>query len=458
MANMQDVTNIWKNIREVDLRAICDEALQDLRIALVGEENSGRQALADRLRIDPSRPAMRTFTPVLISGLEPPKEADLADLIIVMVKSTTINIERLRALAHQWTNSGRKVIVFYNQGGTPAGVEANPALVSGGMTWDALRLFVGVVDDSTYLQKEFAPAVMALLPDRWLSLGRHFPLFRVPIASQIINDTALSNAAYAVSTGLVEIVPVLDLPLNIADMIVLTKSQAFLVYRLGLTFGFSTRWQDYITEFGGVIGSGFVWRQLARYLVGLIPVWGILPKTTIAYTGTFVVGHAILRWYLTGRQLSTRQISALYRQALVQGKEVTRGLLEKVRHVKVMRLKSPIEKVPRVKPLRLKAAPVKVERVKGRNKKVMPDATASEIPTKRVGRMKIQKISFGKHKPGEVLAMPAEQPALEAGMINSIQATEALTKKPQVCLNCGKTSAPDAKFCQYCAQEFMNLE
>ena len=99
------------------------------------------------------------------------------------------------------------------------------------------------------------PTVLKLLPNQLLALGRMFPIFREAIAHQLINEACLTNASYAFSTGLAEIVPVLALPLTVTDMVVLTKNQAFLVYRLGLLFGFSTRWQDYVAEFGSVIGN-----------------------------------------------------------------------------------------------------------------------------------------------------------------------------------------------------------
>ena len=76
------------------------------------------------------------------------------------------------------------------------------------------------------------------------------------IAHQLINETCFSNAVYSLTTGVAEVVPIFDIPLNITDMVVLTKAQAFLVYKLGLTLGFSTRWQDYLGEFGSVVGGG----------------------------------------------------------------------------------------------------------------------------------------------------------------------------------------------------------
>lgn len=408
MATLKNLTNIWRNVREVDLRPIREEALSEIRLALVGEAGSGRHALAEQLRRDPARPGLRTSTPLIIATPDAAEQAASAELIILLVNPAAPDIAPMQALAHQWTNAGKKVIVFYNCSTVPVHEEnAESAYLDVELVWDAQRVFVGAVDDITFLQKEFVPAVMRLLPDRLLCLGRHFPLFRVPVAHELINDTALMNAAYALSTGLAEIVPVLDIPFNIADMVVLTKAQAFLVYRLGLTLGFSTHWQDYLAEFGGIIGGGFAWRQLARSLVGLIPVWGIVPKMAVSYAGTFVVGHTILRWYLTGRHISARQIREMYRQAFAQGKAVARNLLAKTRRPETRRLKPP----------------------------------RAERPRLRLGRRKDQ-----------ALPSPArqEQPAGDASTPS--ESAGALTTKHQICPDCGKPSAADARFCQYCGR------
>ncbi|MFM8319355.1 MAG: hypothetical protein ACKOC5_00450 [Chloroflexota bacterium] len=182
----------------------------------------------------------------------------------------------------------------------------------------------GDVNDTLFLTEKFAPAVIELLPDHLLGLGRAFPLFRVPLARSLIADTSFSNAAYAFSTGLAETFAIADAPIVVADSLLLAKNQLFLVYKLGLAFGYSTRWQDYVAEFGGVLGSGFLLRQIARTLVGLIPVVGLLPKTGVAYAGTYAVGSAVLQWYLTGRHVSRQQMREFYLTALGQGRRVAR--------------------------------------------------------------------------------------------------------------------------------------
>ena len=381
MAGWRDITNIWKNVREVDLRPIRDEALKEVKIAVVGLEGSGRQDLADQMRRDPQQPGATTQTPILVTSPDAKEELADIDLLILLIGPGSIDLHRHRAWAHEWSRAGKYVILFFNQADNSDNLRSQALDVY----WDAAKLVIGPVDDTLHLLSDFVPAVIDLLPDRQLSLARHFPLFRGPIVQKLINETCMSNAAYALSTGLAEVVPVLGIPLNLADMIVLTKAQAFLVYRLGLALGFSTQWQDYISEFGSVIGGGFLWRQLARSLVGLIPVWGIIPKVSVAYAGTYVVGHAVLRWYLTGRHVSRKQIRELYRLAFAQGKTIARSLLDRTRR-------------PRL----------------GRGKTgQLPSGAAPELDEK----------------------LPDEQ----------------------VCSNCGRISAQDAAYCQYCGLPLTNI-
>jgi uncharacterized protein (DUF697 family) len=186
-------------------------------------------------------------------------------------------------------------------------------------------------------------------------------------------------------------------------MIILTKAQAFLVYKLGLVFGFSLNWQDYITEFGSVIGGGFVWRQMARMLVGLIPVWGIVPKVAVSYAGTYVVGHVVLQWYLTGRKITRQQIGDLYKQAFDRGKSYARTLIAKAPRPRLGRARKP-------KTLGFGSP---------------PSAASGEIILSEDTPILME----------ETDSAPASQP-----------------DERRVCSECGKINAPDASFCQYCGK------
>ncbi len=337
------LTNTWDAIKEVDLRPIKQEALTGVKIAIIGIEGSCRRSLANQMRRDPSRPHLQTDTPLLILDLEQSSPALEADLIILMADPSNPKLTIERELANNFTNKQKKVIIFLHQ----IDQSNKMIIINPEKDWGRKHVVWGSVEDTDFLLNKFAPAVIRLIPDKLLGLGRYFPLFRVPIANHLINDNCLTNASYALSTGLAETIAIFNIPIVVADSIILTKNQAYLVYKLGLTLGYSSRWQDYVAEFGSVLGGGFAWRQIARTLVGLIPVWGLIPKTAIAYAGTYIVGHAILEWYLTGKHLSRKQIQNLYSRAITRGKQVASSLLHRLPRIKIpkaSRLRLPVKK------------------------------------------------------------------------------------------------------------------
>ncbi len=343
MAGIKDLSSVWKNIKEIDLRPIQEAALQPLHITLVGKPDSGRHTLAEQMRSDPHRAGVQTQSTLTILDCEAADLAINAELIILVVDMTTDQHDLEQQLYRRWTDAGRKLVVLGNLKTTGGDALTGAQQAS----WTAADVLRGSVNDEDFLLREFVPRVLSLLHGQHLALGRQFPLFRTAIANQLINDICFSNAAYALSTGIAEVVPVLDLPLNITDMIVLTKAQAFMVYRLGLLLGYSTNWQDYLVEFSSVIGGGFAWRQLARQLVGLIPVWGIVPKVAVSYAGTYAVGHAVLQWYLTGKHLTRQQMTVIYRQAFARGRHTAKEMLARVPRPQLPRPQLPRPRLPR---------------------------------------------------------------------------------------------------------------
>ena len=339
MTRINELTTIWNTIKEIDLRPVRNEALQEVRLAIVGCQGSGRNALAEALRNDPLHPGVEASTPILLLGVTPietvMQQATNVQLLILLIPAGASDTQEERKLLKIWSDAGRKSLVLINTAGIE--IQSGQVVVASGSAsqqqagWGFGSALVGSLVDEQFLTGKFAREVIERLPDRLIALGRQFPLLRQTICNQLISDTCFSNAAYAFSTGLAEIVPVLNVPLNLTDLIVLSKTQAFLVYKLGLTLGMSTRWQDYGREFSGVLGSGFFWRQVARLMVGLIPAWGIAPKVAVSYAGTYVVGHAVLQWYLTGRHIGRLQIRQLYRQAFGRGRELA-GRLDDDQH------------------------------------------------------------------------------------------------------------------------------
>ncbi len=461
MPGLKDISLIWQNVREVDLRPIRDAALVEVKIGLVGEPGAGRHTLADQMRMDPARAGVQTRTPMAIVSPEEAEKVGAADLIIVVVDATRSEFHREQALVGDWTDKGKKVLVFFNK----YDLLQDGQVVGQWVGWQAAKVLYGSAIDVDFLKRELVPALLELVPaERYLALGRQFPIFRIPIARDLIGDACFSNTAYAVSTGVAEIVPVLDLPLNVTDMIVLTKSQAFLAYRLGLLLGFSTRWQDYVAEFGSVIGGGFIWRQLARSLVGLIPVWGIVPKVAVSYAGTYVVGNAVLQWYLTGRHLSAGQLRGLYLQAFARGKEFARKTFKRSprqprldsRKVKslpsgnVKTLPAAVAPTPAAQP----AAP-EAELSIADTQPVIVTAVASP-QTQSAGSEALPEPAAEK-KRGWFSKKPASQPKTSATPKPRRGWGRKQAPQSKACPQCGKLNAVDANFCQYCANSFDTL-
>jgi len=323
MAGWTDLGNIWTTFKELDLRPLAEEAERPLVLAFIGAAGVGKSSLIAALRHD-QRAREKVIAPTIEADVDAAARVGTVDLIVLILDATRNDFSAEARLFAEWQRAGRNVVVFYNK--MDAAQDVN--VVSTTMTaWASARVAWGSARDPQTLTHSFVPRVMDALKHARLSLARHYPLFRLAVARELINDTALANASYALGTGFAEIIPALDVPFNVADMIILTKNQAVMVYKLGLALGLPTRWQAHVAELGSVVGAGFLWRQIARQLVGLIPVWGIVPKVAVAYAGTYAVGEAILYWYQTGHKLSGRGMREMYADALARGKQMAQEIV-----------------------------------------------------------------------------------------------------------------------------------
>ena len=323
MAGWTDLGNIWNTFKELDIRPLAEEAEQPLVLAFVGAAAVGKSTLIAALRHD-KRAREKVIAPTIEASLDAAARLGDADLIVLMLDAARGDFGGEARLFAEWKNAARNVVVFYNK----MDVARDVSVIGSTMTpWAGAQVALGSANDPQSLATGFIPRVMEALKGQRLALARHYPLFRLAVARELINDTSLANASYALGTGFAEIVPALDIPFNVADMIILTKNQALMVYKLGLALGLPTRWQAHVAELGSVVGAGFLWRQIARQLVGLIPVWGMVPKVAVAYAGTYAVGEAILYWYQTGHKMSGRGMRELYADALARGKQIAQEIV-----------------------------------------------------------------------------------------------------------------------------------
>jgi uncharacterized protein (DUF697 family) len=177
-----------------------------------------------------------------------------------------------------------------------------------------------------------AEALLQRLPaELHLAAAARLPALRAVYTRDLIGGTCFSNASYALVSGLPQQIPLLSLPFAAADILVLTKNQALMVYKLALAHGAPPDFQARLAELMPVVGGGFVWRQLARTLIGLIPLWGLVPKVAIAYAGTYVTGVLAERWYSSNELIAGERLKQLSEQALDYGREQARELIARLR-------------------------------------------------------------------------------------------------------------------------------
>ncbi|MGE3842408.1 MAG: hypothetical protein AB7I50_12555 [Vicinamibacterales bacterium] len=185
------------------------------------------------------------------------------------------------------------------------------------------------------LGRDLGAAMVRLAKPDWrLALARQLPALRPAIVTTLIDETARANASYAMASGLAEIVPVLTAPMNLGDMVILTKNQLVMGYRIALACGMEGEPRKLIPEILGVLGGGLLFRQLARQLVGLIPVFGLVPKVSIAYGGTYAIGRAVAAWASEGRELSAEALQRISQEGLDRGRELAHTLASEARRRK----------------------------------------------------------------------------------------------------------------------------
>lgn len=320
MLGLPKLPDMWRVLKEADLNAIRRDAERPFQALLVAQD----VADAERLGVLLSGPdGMRHpwLLPTDPAEARHPASSGMLDLAILI--SPTPDPSPALAFAADALRAAKVpvVTIVYGRGGATA------AVVRPG---EAARAAVATLDTAGV--RAVAQAVLsAASPGLRLALARHLSPLREPLFAELIEETARTNAMYALTTGIAETVPGLGVPLGVADVVVLTKNQLVMSYRIALASGKKGTARELLGEVLGVIGGGFLFRQGARQLVGLIPVVGIVPKVAVAYAGTLAIGKAVVAWAAYGQALDAGTVKKVYRQALGRGKEVAQALVAQAR-------------------------------------------------------------------------------------------------------------------------------
>jgi len=326
MPNLPDLAGGFKTLREMDLNAIREQAESPLHIAVVGEAGVGKSTLIGQLLVGPRQHEPPGVPPVTEHRLDENVLFQPYSSVLLMVDATQAEHPRERQFIDKLSAHRTPVVVCYNKSDL---VENPQTVLNEAMRWSGAEVVAIAAPDRNSLLRGLAPAMLRAHRGREVLLARRLPMLREPVSHKLIDDTSFINGAYSLTTGLAEINPVLDIPLNVADMAVLTKNQALMAYKIALAMGLPSDWRETIPKLATVVGSAFLWRQLARELIGLIPAYGIIPKIAVSYAGTYAVGQAIYQWCVNGEKLKPETLKALYTEALGRGREAARSLVAK---------------------------------------------------------------------------------------------------------------------------------
>ena len=155
--------------------------------------------------------------------------------------------------------------------------------------------------------------------DRSVAFGRYIEPMRSAATTEIVADTSRVNAQFAALSNIPAMVPVVGTLFAAgADLVVLTKNQLMMMYRLAAIYDrdLDDRWRIY-SELLPVVGAGFLWRTTARQAAAVLPVaLGAVPKVAIAYAGTYAIGQAARAYYECGYEIGAEDMQRLYERGV----------------------------------------------------------------------------------------------------------------------------------------------
>ena len=309
------LANLWRVVRDIDLSALRSAANARFTLSVVSENAEDAAAVQSQLSagLHVGHPWIETAaaTPEALSNLSSTPVAGL-----IVTRSARLS-PALGSASQRFAALGRPVITIVVGDRSPGAGAIGPG--------ERARVVVNALDADAI--EKLAPALLdASDDDGQLALAAQLPALRPAVFSRTIERTSRANASFALTTGLAETIPILTAPLNLGDIVILTKNQLMMCYRIALAAGREGEPRALMGEILGVLGGGVLFRTAARELVGMVPVLGIVPKVAIAYAGTQAIGRAMVAWTTEGRQVTADAVARYSREGLEKGRALAERL------------------------------------------------------------------------------------------------------------------------------------
>jgi uncharacterized protein (DUF697 family) len=322
MSIIQVGRNVLDAARELDFNSIEREITHPVRVLIAGRDDASNRALA-RVAFGPPDYLVANGSvelTLLQAGARPvvSPETDLAILVIPSGSEPDSTDHMLIATLRAYATP---TIVLQSQSGSPAGnlpMQWLPDIPS-------KRLVRADLSHSDELIRQLRVALRTLDKHKLAPLGYRFEPLRACVIEELIRDSSRVNGQFALFSSLPSLVPVVGgLVSSVADLFILTKTQVTLVFRIAGIYGRDLKdRKSVLLEIAPVVGSAFLWRTAARSLVASLPgALGAVPKTLVAYVGTYVVGQIAHYYYREGRRPSPEMLDQIRRDGLSLARKI----------------------------------------------------------------------------------------------------------------------------------------
>jgi len=141
------------------------------------------------------------------------------------------------------------------------------------------------------LDRRMGEWIIAACREKKLAFALAFPFVRRPLSLDAVRATAIQNAG----VGVVVFIPGADMP-------IMTLNQAKMLLQIAAAYGQPLS-AERIKELAAVVGGAFLFRNIARTAVGVVPVLGWAIKGAVGFAGTEAMGRAAPQDFEAGGDL-----------------------------------------------------------------------------------------------------------------------------------------------------------
>jgi uncharacterized protein (DUF697 family) len=308
-----NIAQFWRLTRELDIQGLRNDFERHGTLYVLGTDAACADRVARLIDPDPDGSGMVVGVLAEASVALAERHSD-ADAVVV-------------ALCGAMEPSARRALNELSLGDEPlllVQVDGGAGVVVVGVPEERV-VSLGSDEADEDARDRLLGALVRSAPNAMLPLGRRYPRLRDAVSRHLIRDASRVNAQFAAISSLPATLPLVGgLVGDMADMLVLTKNQVILLFKLAGLYGRDLDLgRQLVAEVLPVVGGAFVWRTTARALVGLLPpILGLLPKTIVAYSGTFLVGEMARYYYQHGRKPPPELIKDLRAEAITLARSI----------------------------------------------------------------------------------------------------------------------------------------